>query len=213
VGVENMRGRICVQGWDRAEVAVTVTKAAQESTDRLDDVSVAVEPGDKSLKFRTVYPPDLEKEIRVNYQLLVPRQVRLDGLRTLEGDITVRDVEGSVDVRTLHGNIEQINVAGAVVATALTGNIEVSLLALPDPPVPIVLNTVNGSVDLLLPPRANADLELSTVSGRIEGQYLFEVSAIPGDNARHARVGLGGVQISLRTIRGNLRVSERSERL
>lgn len=213
LAVENVQGAVSVEGWERAEVAVTVTKTALAPTDRLDDVRVGVESGAESLTLRTLYPSDLEEPIRVDYQLRVPHRVRLERLRTLVGDINIRDVEGPVDARSLHGNIIEEDVAGPLVAQALTGDIAVSLRALPGPSTPLLLDTVSGNLDLLLPPGADADLELRTVAGRIEGNYLFEVSAVPGDGTRRARVGHGGVRVRLQTIRGNIRVGERSDLL
>lgn len=211
--VENVQGDVWVEGWDRAEVEVVVAKTAWDSGDHLDDVRIAVEFGDQSLILRTLYPDDLDEPVRVDYRLRVPRQVRLDGLSTLEGDISVREVEGAVDARTLHGDIRQLDVTGSVVARTLTGNVAVSLRALPEAAVPLVLDSVNGNLDLVLPPRPNADLELSTVAGRIEGKYIFETSAVPGDTVRRSRVGRGGVRVCLRTIRGNIRVAERDDSL
>jgi DUF4097 and DUF4098 domain-containing protein YvlB len=213
VVVENVQGEISVEGWDRAEVEIMAAKIGSGQGDHLDDVRVVTELGFRSLKFRTVYPPHLEGPVRVNYRLRVPRQVRLPALRTLEGNITVRHVEGSVDARTLSGNIEQMDVTGRVVARALTGSILVSLRALPVGTAPLLLDTVNGNVVLLLPPRSNADLELSTVAGTIEGNYAFQISSIPGDSTRRTRLGLGGVTISLRTVRGSIRVAERDDLL
>ena len=213
VVVENVQGEISVEGWDRAEVEVTALKIGSGQGHHLDDVRVVTDVGIHSLIFRTVYPHHMEEPVRVNYHLRVPRQVRLPALRTLEGNITVRHVEGSVDARTLSGNIEQADVTGQVVARALTGNILVSLRALPPGTPPLLLDTVNGNVVLLLPPRANADLELSTVAGAIEGNYAFQVSSVPGDTTRRTRVGLGGVMISLRTVRGSIHVGERDDRL
>ena len=213
VAVENIQGEISVEGWDRAEVEITAAKIGTGESNHLKDVRVVTEVGFQSLNFRTVYPPHLEEPVRVNYRLRVPRQVRLATLRTLEGDIAVRNVEGSVDARTLSGNIEQIDVTGQVVARALAGSILVSLRALPTGTSPLLLDTVNGNVDLLLPPRPNVDLELSTVAGTIQGNYAFKVSSIPGDSTRRARLGLGGVTISLRTVRGSIRVAEQEDLL
>jgi len=211
VAVENIQGEINVEGWDRAEVEVTAAKISSGPGDHLDDVRVITELGDGSLKFRTVYPPHLDEPVRVNYRVRVPRQVRLPSLRTLEGNISVRHVEGPVDARTLSGNIAQTDVTGRVVARALTGSIFVSLRALPSGTAPLLLDTVNGNVVLLLPPHSNADLELSTVAGNIDGNYAFQVSSIPGDSIRRTRVGQGGVTISLRTVRGSIHVAERDD--
>jgi hypothetical protein len=213
VSVENVHGSVLVEGWDHAEVEAIVAMRSQGPSDRLDDVEVAVEVRAGSLAFHTLYPADLDEPVRVDYRLRVPRQVRLEQLSTLEGNIVVRDVEGAVKARSLHGDIEEVNVAGSVVARALTGNILVSLRRLPDRQFPVKLETLNGNVDLLMPAQANADLELTTVAGKILGNYAFEVSSVPGDSTRRARLGEGGVRVELRTVRGNIRVGQRDEDL
>jgi hypothetical protein len=213
VSIENVHGALLVEGWDRAEVEATVAISSRGSSDRLDDVQVAVEKHGGSLAFHTIYPADLDTPIRVDYRLHVPREVRLDEISTLEGGIIVRGVEGVVKARSLHGGIAEVDVSGAVVARTLTGDISVSLRALPDSRSPVKIETINGNVNLLLPTEPNADLELSTVAGRILGNYAFQASSLPGDSTRRVRLGEGGVHIGLRTVRGNIRVGERSEDL
>lgn len=213
VSVVNVQGSVLVEGWDRAEVEATVAMRSEAPTDQLDDVRVAVEARRDGVAFHTLYPSSLDTPIHVDYRLRVPRQVRLDEISTLEGDIVVRDVDGSIEAHNLHGDIEGINVSGSVVAHALTGNILISLHALPERRLPLQLATINGNVDLVMPAQANADLELSTVAGNIVGDYPFQVSSTPGDSTRHAQVGAGGVRVELRTVRGNIRVSQRDEDL
>jgi len=211
VSVVNVHGSVLVEGWDEAVVEATVSmrsEAPTDQTDRLDDVQVAVEARRSGVSFHTLYPSGVNTPIRVDYRLRVPRQVRLDEISTLEGAIVVKNVEGSLNARNLHGDIEGINVGGSVVAHALTGNILVSLRALPDRHMPFTLSTINGNVDLQLPPRANANLYVSTVAGSIASDYPLQVSSIPGDSTRLTQVGAGGVRIELNTVRGNVRVGE-----
>ncbi len=213
VAVENIHGNLLVEGWDRAEVDVVVTKKALAPTGRLADVRVGVEFGPQSLTFRTLYPGDLEEPIQVDYRLRVPRQVRLEGLRTLQGDITVRAVDGSIDARSLSGNIVGDDVSGKVVAHALTGNVAATLRSLPAPGAALALDTVNGDVDLILPPRPNADVDVNTVAGEVVSNYVFTTNAALGDTTRRTRLGSGGVKVSLQTVRGNIRIGERNNQL
>jgi hypothetical protein len=208
VYVENVQGDIRVEGWERSEVEVTVTKTATGPGSRLDDVSVAFEFGDGALGIRTVYPGESGDPVRVDYRLRVPRETHLDRLRTVQGDVRVDNTKGLVDARTLFGNIAPVNVVGRVVAHAINGNIAVSLRALPRGDAPLELDTVNGNIGLILPAGADADLEMSTVAGKVEGRYLTVASTVPGDSTRRARLGRGGVQVRLRTVRGNIRVGE-----
>jgi hypothetical protein len=211
--VENVQGDIAVEAWDRAEVEVVVVKTVSATGANPEDVRVGVERGDRTLTLRTLYNGQSEKPIRVDYSLRVPRQVRLDHLQTVEGNITVRDLEGAVDARTLNGNIEQTNISGSVAARAVNGSIAVSLRALPESSDTVLLDTLNGHLFLALPPEANADLKLSTVAGRIDTRYAHSVSEVPGDNSWKIRLGRGGAKVRLRTVRGNIRVVENNDAL
>lgn len=213
VAVQNVQGDIDVEAWDRAEVEIVVVKTALGLGANPDDVRIEVESRGRALTLRTLYLGQADEPVRVDYRLRVPRQVRLERLRTIEGSIGVRGVEDSVDASTLNGNIEQRNISGSVVARALNGNITVSLRALPEPAAPVLLDTVNGHIFLALPARANADLELTTVAGRIDSKYVFAVSEVPGNASWRTRLGRGGVQIRLRTVRGNIRITESEDLL
>jgi hypothetical protein len=213
VAVENVQGDIDIEAWDRAEVEVVVVKTALGLGANPDDVRIEVESTGRTLTLRTVYVGQAAGPVRVDYRLRVPRQVRLERLRTVEGSIRARGIEGSVDASTLNGNIEQRDISGSVVARALNGNITVSLRALPERAAPVQLDTVNGHIFLALPAKANADLQLSSVAGRIDSKYVFAVSELPGDISWHTRLGRGGVPVRLRTVRGNIRVTESEELL
>ena len=213
VRVENVQGDITVEAWDRAEVDVSVLKTAPSAGGHPEDVRIAVERGEATLTLRTLYPGQSEEPVRVDYHLRVPRQVRLDHLQTVEGNITVRNLEGSVDARTLNGNIEQTNITGSVAARAVNGSIAVSLRALPEPTDTVHLETISGDLFLALPPEVNADLKMVTVAGRVDSRYAYSVSEVPGDSSRKIRLGRGGAQVSLRTVRGNIRVVESDELL
>ena len=213
VAVENVHGSIWVKGWDRAEVEVVVIKTFAAADAHPEDVAISVEQSEGELRLRTLYTVPLEEPARVDYRLRVPRQVKLKGLRTLEGSITVRDIEGSVEAQSLRGNIRQVNISGSVLARTISGDITVLLRALPGAATPLRLETASGNISLLLPPGANADLEMSTTAGRIEGSLPLAVSDAPGDGTLRARLGRGGTPVRLRTIRGNIRVVEGQELL
>lgn len=213
VAVENVQGDIAVEAWDRAEVEAVAVKTASGPHADPDDARIEVESRDRALRLRTVHSGASEGAVRVDYRLRVPRQVRLERLQTVAGNIVVGGIEGSVDARTLNGNIEQRNISGSVVATAINGSVAVSFRALPEPTAPVRLDTVNGHIFLSLPPGANADLQLSTVAGRIDSKYAAAVSDTLGDTSWRTRLGRGGVQVRLRTVRGNIRVTESEDLL
>lgn len=208
VTVENVQGDISVEAWDRAEAEVAVIKDALGGTSADNGVRIDVESDGKKLELRTLYPPQTEDSVRVSYKLRVPRQVRLERLRTVVGNIRVRNVEGWIDARTLNGSIEEINVTGGVAARTLNGDIAVSMRSMPEKAAPIQMETVNGHLLLLLPEDANAELSLTTVAGRVDSVYALKVSDTPGDTVMRATLGQGGTPVRLRTVRGNIQVMQ-----
>ena len=209
VSVENVYGNIAVEGWDRAEVQVLVIKRARTNNDvDLDNVRVAVEPGTSALAFRTLYAEQPEQPVTVDYRIRVPRQTHLRWLNTVEGRITVRDVEGDVHARTLNGNIEHLNVSGHVVARTMNGNISVVMWALVRSSEPHELETLTGDIALLLPPNPDADLQVQSVAGRVHTPYTLATRTGSPVGTFQARVGKGGNVIQLRAVRGNIRVQE-----
>jgi len=213
VSVENVQGDVRVEAWDRAEVEVAVLKRALGPAANPDDVRIEVESDGRKLAVRATYPAPSEEPVRVDFRLRVPRQVQLERLRTVVGNIRVRDTEGLVDARTLNGNIEEINITGGVVARAINGSIAVFMRSLAEGAAPVEMETVNGNLYLGLPAEANADLQLSAVAGRIDGKYTFRVSDVPGDTWWRTTLGHGGAKVRLRTVRGDIHVAESDELL
>ena len=211
VQVANVQGSITVEGWDRAEVEVTAVQ--RPGTTEGGEPVVGVERGPDWISLRTLYPADGAAPVQLDYYLRVPRQVQLEELLTVNGWVRVRDVEGRVSARTLNGDIEQERISGSVAARALNGSIRLALRALPARSAELNLETVNGDLLVLLPPRADADLELSTVAGRVENQFVVPASDSSGaeGGARRVRLGRGGPTMKLRTVRGNIRLGQNQD--
>lgn len=213
ISVENVRGAIQVVGWDRSVVQVTTLKTAPDGCDCLDKAAVLASRTRQGWAFQTVYTNGKRDPVRVDYKLKVPRQVRLKELSTIQGQIEVLGVQGSVLAETVNGDIRELDVEGKVSAHALNGNIFVSLRGLPASSRSLSFEALNGNLDLILPPKPNAELALSTLEGKAVTPYMLEASSHPGDQTRTCRLGRGGPSILLKTVRGNIRVQERNEKL
>jgi hypothetical protein len=204
VSVNNVQGSIEVEAWDQARVELTVSKSTEGDPLSLFEVEIDVRSQPESFQVQTVYPGETDEPVTVDYRLRVPRQARLEELRTVNGNIVVRNVEGSVEARTLNGHIEETGVAGNVLARSVNGSVSVALRALPETGGAVQLETINGDLQLLLPSNADVDLELSTVAGRIETTFLLEARYVLGDTSVRARLGRGSIPARMRTVRGNI---------
>jgi hypothetical protein len=209
--LENIHGQILIEAWDRAEVEITALKSTTGNALDLDGVQVKVDAQPARLVLRTFYLGQTEAPVRVDYRLRVPRQVRVENAATVEGDIYFSQLEGTLQAHTLNGNITGAALGGAVAFKATNGDVSVAFRGLPAEGETVRLETLNGNIHLTLPEKADADLAMQTVAGKIETPGVLPAKANPADRVVRLRAGRGGTEILLRTVRGNISVTEQEE--
>lgn len=203
--VANVNGSVEVEGWDRQEVqvrAVKTTKGNRADLERV-HVDVSTEPG--KVLVQTLYPEDAGVEVLVDYRIRVPRNVRLAGVQTVNGNVTIRDVDGQLAARAVNGDLELAGDHGGVQARTTNGNIrfESHRAALSGG---VTLETINGSIVVGLPAESHADLEVITMNGDFRSELPLKVQGSSGDREFRGRLGRGGSPLQVRTVNGGIRV-------
>jgi hypothetical protein len=123
-------------------------------------------------------------KVRVELRARIPASVTALVARTMNGPIAA-SARGSIDAETMNG---------AVSVRATSG-------------VPVHLATMNGGVELVLPPDAAADVDASTLNGRITSELgVVPSREIPAIHEAHFRIGAGGAAISLHTLNGRIAI-------
>jgi DUF4097 and DUF4098 domain-containing protein YvlB len=122
-------------------------------------------------------------------------------LHTLSGAIDVEGVHGEVEVHTLNGHLTLTHISGTVSADSQNGAINVTMDSV-DPGKPLAFSTLNGEVDLTLPPDIKANLSVRTNHATVFSD--FEVT-LGGSAAISDRTGNGPFRIRMdNTIRGTI---------
>ena len=123
--------------------------------------------------------------------------------RTVNGTVDIRGVRGSVDVETTNGSIDLSGIAGSTRAGTTNGTITAELRQI-EAAGRIVLSTTNGNVTASLPSDLKATVDAETTNGRV--RVAYPVTKLAGSTARtlRARIGGGGVDVTLRTTNGNI---------
>jgi hypothetical protein len=203
--LQNVNGPVLIESWDQESVEIRALKTTKGEPADLDQVRVEVSVGAGRVEVRTRYPEGEAVEVLVAYHVRVPRRVRLDPVETINGNIVVRGVEGSGVLRTVNGGVEMFDGAGSFSARTMNGDVRLELREFSGPE-PAALETVNGSVVLVLPADAGADLEVTSVNGdfRSDLPLLSLSSANPA--VFRARLGSGGCRLRLVTVNGGIRV-------
>jgi len=153
---------------------------------------------------------ELEVPVRTNVQL-----------NTVNGRaVVVEGIEGDIEATTVNGSITLTGVSGAVVAHATNGQILATLKQVP-PQKPMSFTSLNGSVDVTLPPSVKANLKLRSDQGDVYTDFDVQIQQGPRttvndsrsgdgryrlriDNSILGTVNGGGPEIELRTFNGSI---------
>jgi hypothetical protein len=109
--------------------------------------------------------------------ITVPRHSSLQLKCMNDGDIYVEQVDGEIDTNNLNGKITLRNVSGSVVAHSLNGAV-LATMDRADPGKPMSFSTLNGDIDVTLPPTIKANVRMKTDNGEIYSD--FDVKLEPG---------------------------------
>ena len=178
VEVTMLSGGITVLGYDGTEVRVVATVDGEEHDDENEEGdSNPRARGLKRIRNRSAGLSIEEHDNRIHIQtsswrnsvdveLRVPRRTSLELGTVNDGDIVVRGVEGEIEAQNTNGAITVEDVSGSVLAEAVNGDIVVRLNRVePDKAMSFV--SMNGDLDVTLPPDMRANLRLSTENGEI----------------------------------------------
>ncbi len=202
----NINGSVQVDGWEREEVQIHAVKTARGNAQDLARVRIEVAAEAGKVSVRTVYPPNEGVEVNVEYKVRVPQRVLLARVETVNGSVRVRGVDGSGELRTVNGHVELLDGGGRFNARTTNGNVRMELHEL-DADGALSLQTVNGSIVLVVPPDASADLEVDAMNGDFESDLPVTMRGSLSAQAFRGRLGKGGgAAVKIASVNGPIRV-------
>ena len=147
-------------------------------------------------------------DVKVEFTVRVPAGVRFTG-RTVNGSVQATRLSADVEAHTVNGKIV-VSTSGVALADTVNGSIHASMgngawvrsrrFA-----------TVNGSIEVELPSNASADLDASTVHGRIVTDFPLTVRGEFVGRSIHGTLGSGGRGLKITTVNGNITLRDLSK--
>jgi len=212
VELENINGPVHIAAWDRNEVKVDAIKRAW-TKERLAEAKIQIDSSKDSLSIRTEYPGHdhsfwhdnrHDQPANVEYTLTVPRNVRLDEIKLVNGNLDVEGVNGEVRVSCVNGQLSARKLGGRVELSTVNGKLEANVDRLDSP---LEVSSVNASVVLTLPSDAKADLEASTVNGSISDDFGLPLTKHQwvGRDLR-GELGGGGPHVRVSNVNGRIEI-------
>jgi DUF4097 and DUF4098 domain-containing protein YvlB len=214
VSISNINGDVRISVWDRNEVKVEAVKRAYKP-ERLSEVNIEVTNTADSVLIKTKYPErnlNFERRNRENnpasveYTLTIPRGARLDGAELVNGSLDIDGLQGDVHASLVNGEVKAAGLGGEVKLSTVNGRVEANVSRLTEAKS-VTLNSVNGSIVLVVPSGASAQIKASTIHGGITNDFGLAVE--DGQFVGHSlsgEIGSGGPRIRLNNVNGSIAI-------
>jgi hypothetical protein len=215
-------GGISVEGYDGSEVEIEMSAGSlgdhggrSRGMRRIPNTSLGltVEEEDNHVRVSS----DAFGRVQ-RLRLKVPRRTSME-LRTVNnGDISVKDIEGELDLKNTNGAITAIGIRGWVVANTTNGDVRVTFDRIQtDKAMSFV--SFNGDVDITFPGSLKANLRMKTDRGEIFTDFEFRLQddgpqvqqereggryRVRLDQEVRATIGGGGQEIYFKTWQGSI---------
>lgn len=216
LSLENINGDIRINRGADGEVHMLAKKKAGEQ-EYLDGLKVVVDADTDYLRIETRHPKSErswfswgnEGSGSVAYELTVPADINLDTISTVNGDVVISAVYGTVKAETVNGSLKAMGLEGDVNLETVNGSITADFEQLGSGQR-VSAEAVNGKISLLVPADSSARVEAETVNGSIDADD-FGLKPEKGFVGRDlsGQIGDGDARISLDTVNGSIKISKK----
>ena len=158
----------------------------------------------------------------ISFEIEAPARTNLKLSTVNGGEILVENIDGDIDVSNTNGGITLNNVAGSVNAGTTNGNVRASHDARDRASREMAFTSLNGTVDVTLPPTTKANLRLRSDNGDVYSDFEVQLAASApavqesrSSNGRYrisrnqsivGAINGGGPEFELRTFNSNVYV-------
>lgn len=212
ISLENVNGNVTIMAWDNDQVSIEAVKKGR-SQEALDATEIVIDDQTDRLHIETRYAKETNRRhdsASVDYTIHVPRQARLDEIELVNGSLTLEGIGGDVVASLVNGEVKARELSGDAEISTVNGRLDIALSEL-SADSRIDLSSVNGSVDLSLPGRVDAEVDASTVHGGIKNDFGLEVDRgeFVGRKLR-GTLGGGGARLELSNVNGSISIRQAS---
>lgn len=214
IEVSGIEGSVEVETTNDSKAELHFVRYARTQND-YDCETIVVE----SLPNRLVISHRTKSECRIiqayeKMKLVVPRSANLN-FKKIEGDFTIGKTEGFLQLKSIEGSVK-VAEAQAAKITSVEGNVMLNIARIishKDIDVPnmitgidqrVIIDNVEGDVELALSGDLNADLRIERVEGDVKSD--FPSLSKFGYKSYLSQLGTGGPEIKISGIEGDVRI-------
>jgi hypothetical protein len=227
IDVSLVQGSITVRGANRKDVLVIARTATDRSGRRYDPDATGMRRIPQTAGFRITEEGNRVKVASDNpnrsitFEIEAPARTNLKLSTVNGGGILVENIEGDLEISNVNGGITLNGVAGTVNAGTTNGGVRASLTRVTANQA-MAFTSLNGVVDVTLPPSTRANLRLRSDHGDVYSDFDLQLAASApvvqddrGANGRYrisrnrsivGAINGGGPEFELRTFNSNVYV-------
>lgn len=146
-------------------------------------------------------------DVSVSFTVRLPAGVKVSA-GSVNGDVRVNGATSEVRAGTVNGGVEAYSSGGPVTASTVNGEVRVRMGRLTGTD-DLKYATVNGNVIVEFAEDIDADIELTTVNGRLRSDFPLALQGRIDPRHLRATIGKGGRRIRLTTVNGNVELRKR----
>jgi hypothetical protein len=215
IRINDPHGSISIQGSDSHEMKLHATKVSgsQEQLRNI-AVSVAARPNDISIKTNFPRPkakPFLGGGERVDYDLFIPRALKITRLDVDDGKVLIESMQTSeLRATVVDGQLELRNCTGDIHVAVENGDLVLNYPARHAQPSSTEAHVLHGTLTFSVPRNASFHLRAETPYGNIASAFAQSVE-IKGGPLRKIDISSGQPprsEIQLQVLSGNIIIAD-----
>jgi hypothetical protein len=199
--VSLVQGSITVRGTSRKDILVTARPEADRPARRSDPGATGLRRIPQTAGYRISEEANRVRissdshNRSVSYEIEVPSRTNLKVSTVNNGEILIENVDGDIDVSNTNGGIGLSNVAGSVNAGTTNGDVRATMTRV-TAQREMAFTSLNGTVDVTLPPSTKANLRLRSDNGDIYSDFEMQLAPAAAPTVQDSRSSNGRYRIS-----------------
>jgi DUF4097 and DUF4098 domain-containing protein YvlB len=144
-----------------------------------------------------------DNDVQVRFKLKIPAGIGFKA-RTVNGKVVASGLSGPIRARTVNGSID-VTTSSIADAETVNGSIHARLGAT-NWTDELKFRTVNGHVEVEVPPTVNADLDVNTINGSIDSDLPWVMQGKIGRTHMRGTINKGGSRLKIETVNGSVKI-------
>lgn len=209
LSLRNVSGDIKIEGWNETNAEVTIVKHGG-SDDQRRRARITSSNKENQLTLATAHEA-MSGDVEIDYHIRLPRDMKHVEIVSLNSEVEISNIAGSVALNIQSGKIDLENIGGVVRTQLIKGK---TTIALNDKTLagrePYNISAVNGDVELTIEPHIKTDIKAEVIDGDIEpdDEFGFEVTERPIGKHLVGSTGAGGKPIVIKVVNGTIKIKQ-----